>query len=325
MVGDAREDLWPFGPVGTASDPASADPASADPATAGPPTGTAPIRRARIRRTPTERDEVVIELDVRRVQIVLWAVVGSLIALDVLVSAGSGLGVLPYTITRFFDGDDKVNFPTGAKTTMLLAATVLMLGCWTAGRRRNDPAARGWLLLSLVTAFAFVDETTFLHQSLSGVLSDKFHFHGLLKYSWTIVYAPAAILVGVFLLRNLRLMRPAVRNRLLPGGAVYVAGAMLFEPIKSKVADSQGDDSLPFKLVAALSDSLELAGLAVLVIGLLIAAGLITAGFSFAFSSAGLPPTDPAAGGGAGHPDGAPATPAIGPAPVVTRIVELPD
>jgi hypothetical protein len=319
VSGDAREGQWPFSTVGLQ---------------AGPPTRTAPIRRERIRRTPTERDEVVIPVDFDRIRNVLWLVTGTLVALDFLVSVASGLRVLPYTITRFFDGDSKVNFPTGAKTTMLLATAVLMLGCWTAGRRRNDPASRGWLLLSLVTAFAFLDETIWLHQSLNQVLTNRFHFQGLLKFSWTIVYLPAAVLVGIFLLKNLRLMRPGVRNRLLPGGAIYAAGAMLLEPIKSQVADGPGDDSPAFKLVSAVSDSMELIGLTVLLLAVLVAARHLTAGFSFAFSAPRDPPDAGAPGSAAGGASGGPgasddrpagrATGRIDPGPAQTRIVDLP-
>jgi hypothetical protein len=264
----------------------------------------APIRRVRAGRSVADPSDevVVIGVDVQRVQKVVWLVTGALIALDLLVSVAAGLHALPYTITRFFDGDAKVNFPTGAKTTLLLAATLLMLGCWTAGRRRADPVARGWLLLGLVTAFAFIDETTYLHQSLSEALDDTFHFHGVLKFAWTIVYIPAVVLVGAFLIRHLREMRPQVRNRLLPGGAVYVIGAIFFEPVKSHLAESVGDGSMLFRLVAAASDSLELAGLALLVCALLYAAQLLTAGFSFALKShpdvpgrATVPSTGPSA------------------------------
>jgi len=214
-----------------------------------------------------------------------------LIVLDFLVSFAAAKNLLPYTITRFFDGDSKVNFPTGAKTTFLLSAVVLMLCCWAAGRRSGDRAARGWLLLALVTGFAFIDETTFLHQSLSDALQKAFHFSGVLKYSWTIIYLPAGLLVGIFLLRNLRFMLPEVRNRLLPGGAVYVIGAMALEPIKSRASEG-GENSVTFKLTAAVSDSLELAGLALLVCALLVAAHLLARGFTFSFRmGAGRPAT----------------------------------
>jgi hypothetical protein len=245
-----------------------------------------PIRRARATRTAPDHDQVVVvTLDVPRIQTTIWLITGTLIALDFVASAAVAQRLLPYTITRFFDGDDKVNFPTGAKTTLLLAAVLLLLGCWRASSRRPDPTTRGWLLLAAVTAFAFIDETTFLHQSISGVLSDKYHFTGILKFAWTLLYAPAGVLVGIFILRNLRHLRPQIRNRVLPGGIIYVLGAIFLEPVKSHLATTSGDGSLAFKLTAAVSDSMELAGLAMLVCGLLHTTRLLTAGFSFALNT----------------------------------------
>lgn len=49
-----------------------------------------------------------------------WSCVMALCLLDLVASVGAGTGLLPYTLTRFFDGDNKVNFPTGAKTVPLL-------------------------------------------------------------------------------------------------------------------------------------------------------------------------------------------------------------
>jgi hypothetical protein len=77
-------------------------------------------------------------------------------------------------------------------------------------------------------------------------------------------------------------------------------------------------DPCPFTLVAAVSDSMELIGLTLLVLGLLVAASLLTAGFSFAFAAAARPPVHDPAGGQVNHPrDAGPTT--------TTRVVQLPD
>lgn len=226
-------------------------------------------------------------VDSRRVCGVLWSATGTLVVLNLLASAGSALNILPYTITRFFDGDNKVNFPTGAKTLYLLTGTLLLLGCWTAARRRADPSRTGWLLLAGCTAFAYVDETTYLHQSLSEVLNKIFHFTGVLTFAWTIVYWPAAAMAAVFLLRNLRTMHPRVRRILLPGGVLYVVGAIVMEPLKSVLADHFGEGSLPMEMTAALSDCLQLIGLTLLVSALLTALALLTPAVTLVFAHDG--------------------------------------
>lgn len=233
-----------------------------------------------------QSESVVISVDLAKTQFLVWFVIGNLVVADFLASIAAAEGLVPYTITRFFDGDYKVNFPTAAKTTLLLGSVVLMLGCWVASRSLGHPGARGWLLLAAATAFAFVDESTYLHQSMADVLHDEFDLHGVLRFAWTIVYIPAALVAGFFLLRNLRVLRPEVRRRLLPGGMVYVLGALAFEPLKSQVAESRGLDSLAFKLLAATSDCLQLVGLTLLFTAVLFAVQQLARSYEFV-----LPPT----------------------------------
>jgi hypothetical protein len=224
-----------------------------------------------------------IRVSAQRVTKVVWAAVGTLVVLDVLASLAAAFDLAPYVLLRFFDGDSKVNFPTAGKTSLMLLSALLMLACWTVSKRRGDPAARGWLLLSGVTAFAFLDESIYLHQSLSDAVTKAFGLSGILHYSWTIVYAPMAVLVGVFVLRDMQLMNPVIRRRLLPAGALFAGGAIALEPIKSKLADSAGDGSLAFRLTAATSDSLELVGLGLLATGALAALMFLTSRLTFRF------------------------------------------
>ncbi len=220
--------------------------------------------------------DTVIRVNIPLITKVLWALIGTLIVLGVAAAAAAGSQTLPYNLTRFFDGDQKTNFPTTAKTLLLLTATLLLLVCWQAARSRRSPAARGWLALSLCTAFAFLDESTYLHQSLSEVMNKLGDFDGPLAYAWTVIYWPAAVLAGIFVLRTMGSMQPAVRRMLLPGGILYGAGALLFEPLKSHFAETYGEISLHQKLTAAASDSLQLVGLTLLVCALLHAARHLT-------------------------------------------------
>jgi hypothetical protein len=272
---------------------------SGAPADGGPLAGApAPLPRAA---------EVTVPVMMAPVQRVIWIVIGTLVALDFVTAFLSAFGLAPYFFLRFFDADQKINFPTGAKTTFLLLNTLLMLACWWAARQRGDAVARGWALLAAGTGFAFIDETTYLHQSLSTTMADTFGLTGILKYSWTLLYAPAVVVIGIFLFRNLATMDPDIRKRLLPAGALFVGGALGLEPIKSSLSESTGDSGLAFRLTAAISDSLELAGLALLTGAMLIALSRITARFAFAIEEVPMEiaPAMSAAGASGQFPSGA--------------------
>jgi hypothetical protein len=117
------------------------------------------------------------------------------------------------------------------------------------------------------------------------VLNDHFSLHGALAYAWTIMYLPMAVIVGVALLRELRHLDPAVLRRLLPGGVMYAIGAILLEPVASHVAEAHGEGSLSVSVVTAVRDGAELAGLTLLISGLLVAVVRSAAGFTFAFEA----------------------------------------
>jgi hypothetical protein len=268
-------------------DPMSAGPQVTTPSVTSPsvvPPRATPSRAEAVGRRPAPGAPVDLVVDIPRVRRVMWRATAVLVILNIAASIGASLDAVPYTLTRFFDGDNKVNFPTGAKTLYLLACTVLLLGSHVAARRRNDPSATGWLLLGLCTAFAFVDETTYLHQSLSEVMTGHFHFTGVLTYAWTIVYWPVAAMASVFLVRNLGDLHPRVRRLLLPGGVLYVTGAIVMEPLKSELADRYGEGSLPMELTAAVSDSMQLIGLTLLASALIAVLAMLTPSITLHFS-----------------------------------------
>jgi hypothetical protein len=216
---------------------------------------------------PTDRT-LSLTLDVRTVSMIVVLVTAVLVVLDFVSSAASAEGARQY-LTRFFNANEKVNFPTGFKTTMLLILTVLLAAMARRGKRDRDAFTRAWWLLAAVSAFAFIDELVYLHQTLSAVLHDHYKTGGALTFAWTLVYVPALVAVGVIVVSYMRYLSSRLRARLLLGGVLYGLGAVCFEPIKSHFADHSGQNSLAFQLVAAVSDSLEMIGLALLVIVLL--------------------------------------------------------
>jgi hypothetical protein len=143
-------------------------------------------------------------------------------------------------------------------------------------------------VLAWVTCFVFADETTSLHQSLAEVLRDRYQFHGPARYTWALLYLPVVVVVLVVLMRDLRRVAPAVRNRLIPGGALYATGAVLLEPVVAKLGQEHGDDSLSFKIMLAVADSAQLIGLVLVFCAALVAAGRLADRFTFL-----LAPQDP--------------------------------
>ncbi len=85
-------------------------------------------------------------------------------------------------------------------------------------------------------------------------------------------------------------MHPAVRDRLLPGGVLYVTGTLLLEPVKSHYSEVYGEISVHLKPAAGVSDAaLQLIGLTLLV-GALLQALAPQAGSVLVVFDRGTPP-----------------------------------
>jgi len=226
-------------------------------------------------------ETVLVAVQSGRVQVILWLVVGSLVCLNFLVSVIGRLNLLPWTLTRFFDGNDHDSFLIGTTATIGLLTALLMFGCMVAARHRGDLAERGWRMLGWVTLFVFADETTSLHRSVADVVRARYHFTGAAGYTWALMYLPAAVAVIAVLLRDARHFPPAVLRRLLPGGALYAFGVIGLEPVLAGIARDNGDDSLSFRLLAAFADSCAIVGLVLVFSAALVAAGWLADGFTF--------------------------------------------
>ena len=177
------------------------------------------------------------------------------------------------TVVNLFDSDQKLNFPSAMKIVLLLSATLLFLLLAITVRDRWH--RKRWYGISAVFALLTVDEMTYMHQRLSDALHDFLGTSGPLKFAWVLVYLPLlAVLTVVYLPFWRRLANP-LRWQLLVAALGFAGGSGGIEFFKSELFDDR-HWKLSFGLVASVSDSLELLGLAVLVTALVATLGRAT-------------------------------------------------
>jgi len=136
-------------------------------------------------------------------------------------------------LVAFFDADLEHNLPTWYSSCQLLLAALLLGEIAVLRRLRRAPFVTHWAVLAAIFAYLATDESLILHEQLTPLLRQHFHFHGLLDRAWVV---PAGALLVVFALAYLRFLAhlPA-RTRLLfvISGAIYVGGAMGIEMINA--------------------------------------------------------------------------------------------
>lgn len=214
------------------------------------------------------RAHLAVPVDPRRVGRVLAVVVAGLIATTFLAQLLRWKGV--DRLARFFDSNVKVNIPTGYKVFALTAGALIILAIARLAKRSGDRWAREWHWLAGVVGFLALDETIYLHQSVSEILDDRDILPGSIHFSWILFYLPLAAIVVLILLRFIFALPSDTKRRFIAAGLLFGGGAGGIEIVKGKLADTYGETAMQFRLAAAFSDSLEEIGLAVLIVAALI-------------------------------------------------------
>jgi hypothetical protein len=204
---------------------------------------------------------VSLRIPIARVSRVIWIVVAVLIAATFAVQLFRE-AVSANTVVNLFDSDQKLNFPTTAKLVLMLAATLLFALVALASTVHATRVR--WFGMSVIFGLVTLDEFTYMHQRLSDAMHDVAGTHGALRFAWVLVYLPLVVVLGVVYLPFWRKLDARFRYRLLAAALLFAGGSGGIELVKGAIYDDE-HWSLSFGLIASLSDSLELIGLAILV------------------------------------------------------------
>ena len=217
--------------------------------------------------TNPKQDHVTFRISVERLtRILIWTVLA--LAVTNLIAQILRWKGKAADISRFFDGNQKVNIPTGYKVFMLVASALTVLAIARAARNANDPWAGRWYFLAAVVGLLAFDETAYVHQSLSDFLDKHFQSESLPHFKWVIVYLPAAAIIIAGLWRFVRSLSPRTKRWFAIGALLFIGGSGGLELVKGKLADNSDiNTSGQFLTAAGISDTLEEIGLAIFLLG----------------------------------------------------------
>ncbi len=161
-----------------------------------------------------------------------------------------------------FDLDYERNVPALFSVCLLGAAALLLATITLLERRRGAPGVLPWSVLALGFFLMSVDESWSFHEKLNLPVRALLGTGpgGVLYYAWI---APGVLLVlalGLSFLRFLIRLAPATRGAFIVAGCVYLSGAIVMEAIGGSYGAKHGVANLSYALLAALEESLEMAG-----------------------------------------------------------------
>jgi len=168
-----------------------------------------------------------------------------------------------------FDLWAEASLPSWYSISLLLACSVLLALIAVAKRRAADRYARHWLGLTLIFLALSIDDAADLHGHTSYKLQEMFEIGGFLAYTWVVPAASACVVVGIAYLRFLADLPTPIRWRFVLAGVLFLSGALVMEMIEARHDTQHGVENMPYRIMVAIEESLEMAGIVIFISALL--------------------------------------------------------
>ena len=229
------------------------------------------VRRTEERSPAGATLELHSSLSPRRVASLLAVVVTCLTLLSIMgrlaVSLLPDFPLRDFT-ARLFDLDQEVNVPTVYSTLTILICSALMAVIARSELMLGSRHGRPWRLLSLVFLGLALDELLSLHEELTDRV-DIGMLNRFTRFSWVVVGSCLVVVLAIAFGRFFLRLPPMTRRLFLLAGLLFVGGSIGVEAIGGYYGGPDGQDSLPYVIVAHVEEVLEMAGIVVLIYALL--------------------------------------------------------
>lgn len=224
-----------------------------------------------------------------------------LAAIAVVLLLGHALGVIGSQyfglhqwsgFVKMVDFDQERNLPTLFSTFLFALNASLLVVVWRAARRA-DKSQKAWLYLACIFVFLSLDENLSLHEELNEPFRLALNTSGgFLQYAWVIPYTLAVAAIAVFIFPMVRRLAPGIRKLFLLSAGLYLSGALGMEMTSAHYRGNmemvEAETDVVYRIIISCEESLEIAGLIMLVYALLTLLAREYGGFSLV-----LPPEEP--------------------------------
>lgn len=174
-----------------------------------------------------------------------------------------------------FDLQGEVTVPTWFSASLLLFCSGLFAGIAVVQRRVEDPYRWHWFGLAVIFLGLSIDEAADFHGAVSYKIQSTYDTSGVLAYPWILPAAILSLAVGLIYLRFLLQLPDPLRSRFVLAGALFLTGALVLEAIEAVYDTAFGGDGIAYILMVAAEESLEKAGVIILLAALLSYIGAI--------------------------------------------------
>lgn len=179
------------------------------------------------------------------------------------------LGYVP-----LFNIATEANIPTYFASGLLMTSAILFVLLWRIGKS-GERDCRVWLLLSVIFAFLAVDEVAMIHEKFIEPVRATLGTGGFLYFAWIVPYAVAVVTIALYATPAIWRTGPRFIKLFGTAAALYLGGAIGVEMIGGSYYEASAFDpdaayvDLNYRLIQSLEETLEFAGVIVLIYTLL--------------------------------------------------------
>ena len=210
----------------------------------------------------SQLDSTTLYINPKKVFIILMSVMVLLVLLSVFLNT---LGILDIPVNkvarRVFGLSEERNIPTLFSSVILLASSMLLGYIAYLTRLTGGRYIMYWAVLSLGFLFLSIDETAYIHETLSEAVA-----------GWVFVVAPFVILFFLFYIRFFLHLPRSTKLYFLSAGLLFIGGAFFLEYIGSwrrSIADENSVAQI-YLAFTTVEESFEMFGIIVFVYALLL-------------------------------------------------------
>jgi hypothetical protein len=179
--------------------------------------------------------------------------------------------VFLHKAVKFLSVDLELNVPTFFSMLLMLFTASLLALIAFFKRKQKASGVLYWAILSAGFFFMGFDEIVSIHERLiepmRAVLGEK--NLGVFYFAWVVPGILLVLFLALFFLKFWWNLPAKTRIVFLIASVLYIGGAIGVELVGGSHAEIYGKKNLPYILIAAFEESLEMAGVIVFVRGLL--------------------------------------------------------
>jgi len=179
------------------------------------------------------------------------------------VKAGGAGGVISTPVAHVFALDAEGTVPAWFQGSLMLLAAGLFWLASGARRPGVGPHALAWRAMAMIFVLLSCDEVSSVHETFGFWLAARIG-GSIGVYAWLLGGVPFVAAVAWFMRGFVRDLPAVTRNGIFAAAGLYLTGAVGVEAIEA-VIDATTYGTFTFAVVTTIEESLEMAGLVVLV------------------------------------------------------------